>query len=303
MGMLEGKVAVVTGAGRGIGRGEALLLAEEGARVVVNDIGASLTGGISNEDAGPSPAQAVVDEIVAAGGNAVANDDDCSSWTGAERLVGHAIDTFGQLDILVNNAGILKDKMSFNMEEPEWDDVIRVHLKGHFAPSHFAATHWRSRSKAGEKVSGRIVNTSSEAGLYGNIGQANYSAAKAGIASLTWVLARELERIGVTVNAIAPRARTRMTEKLFTMGAAEGFDTWDPGNVAPVVAWLATDEAAGVNGQIFVVYGGSVWAMAPFSVIGELHRDSRWTVDELIAQAPELFGDHPTSVPPFGFDF
>ncbi len=302
MGMLDGKVAIVTGAGRGIGREEALLLAREGARVVVNDVGAALSGS-SEGDSGSTPAQSVVDEIAGAGGEATANRDDCSTWTGAQGLVNQAIETFGGLDILVNNAGILRDKMSFNMDEAAWDDVIRVHLKGHFAPSHFAATYWRSRSKAGDKVVGRIVNTSSEAGLFGNAGQANYSAAKAGIASMTWVLARELERFGVTVNAIAPRARTRMTEQLFATGATEGFDTWDPGNVAPVVAWLATDEAGSVNGQIFVVFGGSIWLMAPFAPVGELHSDTRWTVDGLVAKSAELFGDRSTSVPPFAIPF
>ncbi|MCL4423276.1 MAG: SDR family oxidoreductase [Actinobacteria bacterium] len=300
MGVLDGKVAIVTGAGRGIGRGESLLLASEGASVIVNDVGAELTG----QSADQRPAQQVVDEIKATGGQAAANYDDCSTWKGAEQLVSQAVDTFGKLDILVNNAGILRDKMSFNMEESDWDDVIRVHLKGHFAPSHFAAAHWRSRSKAGEDVSGRIINTSSEAGLYGNVGQANYSAAKAGIASLTWVLARELGKVGVTVNAIAPRARTRMTENLFAMSTKEGgFDEWAPENVAPVVAWLASDDAKDISGQIFVVYGGAVWLMSPFTTVGELRRDSRWTPKELIDAAPSLFGDRSSGVPPFGAQF
>src|SRR5580704_16549273 len=212
MGLLDGKVAVVTGAGRGIGREEALVLAAEGAKVIVNDIGAGLHG-VGGGDV--HPAQEVVDLIKANGGDAAVNGDDVSSWAGGKGLVDQAVDTFGSLDILVNNAGILRDKMSFNMDESDWDDVIRVHLKGHFAPSHFAAIHWRNRSKGGEDVSGRIINTASEAGLFGNAGQANYGAAKAGIAAMTIVLGRELKNYGVTANAIAPRARTRMTEDLF----------------------------------------------------------------------------------------
>ncbi len=211
MGMLDGKVAIVTGSGRGIGREEALLLASEGAKVIVNDVGASLQGDGDDKH----PAEEVVELIKAGGSDGAVNSSDVSSWQGAKDLIDQAVDTFGQLDILVNNAGILRDKMSFNIEESDWDDVIRVHLKGHFAPSHHAAVYWRARVKAGETVSGRIINTSSEAGLFGNAGQANYSSAKAGIASLTVVLARELERYGITVNAISPRARTRMTENLF----------------------------------------------------------------------------------------
>jgi len=299
MGSLDGKVAIVTGAGRGIGRCEALLLASEGASMVVNDLGGDWAG----EGKDGRPAQQVVDEITAAGGKGSANYDDVASWDGAEHLVSQAIDSHGRLDILVNNAGILRDKMSFNMDESDWDSVIKVHLKGHFAPSHFAARHWREKSKAGEEVTGRIINTSSEAGLFGNAGQANYGAAKAGIAALTWVLARELARYGVTANAIAPRARTRMTEGTFgNLTAGEGeFDVWAPENVAPVVAWLATDAAADVSGQIFVVFGGQVFAMQPFSVLGALKKDSRWSVQELIDHQGELFGDRGSGVPPFGF--
>src|SRR5712691_815980 len=222
MGTLDGKVAIVTGAGRGIGRGEARLLAAEGAKVVVNDLGVPSEG----EGADTTPAQEVVDEITADGGEAAANYDDVASWSGAEALIRQAISEFGHLDILVNNAGILRDAMSFNMTEEQWDSVIRVHLKGHFAPCRHAAVHWRERSKAGEAVSGRIINTSSESGLFGNPGQANYAAAKAGIAAMTIVLARELQKYGVTVNAMAPRARTRLTDTVAgadqLMAAKEG---------------------------------------------------------------------------------
>ena len=297
MGMLDGRVAIITGAGRGLGRSHALQMAAEGAKVVVNDLGGDWAG----EGKDDRPAQQVVDEIVAAGGEAAANYDDVASWAGAEGLVQQAIDTFGDLNILVNNAGILRDKMSFNMDESDWDAVIKVHLKGHFAPSHFAASHWRNKSKAGEPTNGRIINTSSEAGLFGNAGQLNYAAAKAGIASMTWVLARELERYGVTVNAIAPRARTRMTEGTFGELKADeqGFDAWAPENVTPVVTWLATDEAADVNGQIFIVFGGQVHVMQGFAVAGSLKKADGWSVKELVDNKDKLFAKHSSAVPPF----
>ncbi|MHB8438152.1 MAG: SDR family oxidoreductase [Acidimicrobiales bacterium] len=300
MGMLEGKVAIVTGAGRGIGREEALLLAAEGAKVIVNDIGASRAG----EGSDVHPAEQTVKDINDAGGTAALNTDDVSSWSGAANLVNQAVDSWGQLDILVNNAGILRDKMSFNMEESDWDDVMRVHLKGHFACSHFAAVHWRNRSKAGEEVSGRIINTASEAGLFGNAGQANYGAAKAGIAAMTIILGRELERYGVTVNAISPRARTRMTEDLFGEMAKveEGkFDAFGPANVAPLVAFLASDEAADVNGQNFVVFGGSVWVMEGWKPAGSVTRDSAWTPKELADNKSTLFATRKSGLPPFSF--
>src|SRR2546423_4771188 len=255
MGLLDGKVAVITGAGRGIGRSEALLLASEGASIVVNDVGAAVTGEGSEE----RPAQEVVNEIKAAGGTAAANYDDITTWEGGQRLIQQAVDELGGLDILVNNAGILRDRMSFNMDEADWDAVINVHLKGHFVPSRFAGAYWRQKSKeSGEPQNAVIINTSSEAGLYGNAGQLNYAAAKAGIAAMTIVLARELERFGVRANAIAPRARTRMTEFLMgSVGAAAdeaaGFDTWAPENTAALVAWLASDLSKGVSRPVFII--------------------------------------------------
>jgi NAD(P)-dependent dehydrogenase (short-subunit alcohol dehydrogenase family) len=301
MGLLDGKVAVVTGAGRGIGREEALVLASEGARVVVNDLGAGLHG---EGGADKHPAEEVVELIEKNGGEATVNGDDISSWAGGKAVVEQAIDTYGSLDILVNNAGILRDKMMFNMDESDWDEVIRVHLKGHFAATHHASVYWRNRSKAGEEVTGRIVNTSSEAGLFGNAGQANYAAAKAGIASLTWVEARELGRYGVTSNAIAPRARTRMTETIFGgdgMQASDGFDAWDPKNIANVVAFLAAPASADINGQIFVVFGGNIYAMSAFKAVGQVTRDAAWTPEELVANKGELFKGISSGVPDFSF--
>ena len=252
MGICDGRVAIVTGAGRGIGREHALLLAAQGAKVVVNDLGGSRDG--SGSDAGP--AQEVVDEVVALGGEAVANTDDISDWKGAEALIRTAIDSFGRLDVLINNAGILRDRMLVNMTEAEWDAVIQVHLKGTFAPAHFAANHWRDRSKAGEEVDARIINTSSPSGIYGNVGQTNYGAAKAGIASFTIIAAKELGRYGVTVNAIAPAALTRMTEDL-GMGAAseEQKETMSPKHIAPVVCWLASPLSKSVTGRVFDISG------------------------------------------------
>jgi NAD(P)-dependent dehydrogenase (short-subunit alcohol dehydrogenase family) len=303
VGHLDGRVAIVTGAGRGIGRGEALLLAAEGASVVVNDLGTALDGGGHDS----SVAQAVVEEIEAAGGKAVANGDDVSTWAGAERLVQQAVETFGDVNIVVNNAGFVRDRMSFNMSEEDFEAVVLVHLKGHFAPVRFAAAHWRARHKAGEPVYGRVVNTTSEAGLWGTPGQANYAAAKGGIYSMTLTLARELERFGVTVNAIAPRARTRMTETLgggFLAGADEGtFDDLHPDNVAPVVGWLASEEAADVSGQVFVVTGGRVHLIQPLSDASGLTRDSRWTVDDLVGEQDRLFAERRRGIPGFGIGF
>lgn len=250
--LCEGRVAVVTGAGRGIGREHSLLLAHHGAKVVVNDVGGSIAG----EGADVGPAQQVVDEITAMGGEAVANTDDISDWNGAQALIQTALDTFGRLDVLINNAGILRDRMLTNMSEEEWDAVIRVHLRGTFAPSRHAAAHWRERAKEGEANDARIINTSSPSGLYGNVGQTNYGAAKGGIASFTIIAAKELARYGVTVNAIAPAALTRMTEGL-GMGQApeEVKEQMSPAHIAPIVCWLASPQSAGVTGRVFDVSG------------------------------------------------
>jgi len=289
MGLLEGKNAVVTGAGRGIGRGHALLLAAEGARVVVNDLD-------------PANAQAVVAEIGAAGGEAVANSDNVATWAGGGAVVQAAIDAFGQLDILVNNAGILRDAMSFNITEQEWDSVLTVHLKGHLATCHHAVRHWRALGKAGEDVSGRIINTASESGLYGQAGQINYATAKAGIVSMTIVLAREMKKYGVTANVVCPRARTRMTETV--PGAVDfmGGPEWDPENISPIVAFLASDAAADVSGQVFVVFGTRVHLMEGFTLANTLDRgEGRWTPQELAARKDELFAGRRSKVPPMGF--
>jgi NAD(P)-dependent dehydrogenase (short-subunit alcohol dehydrogenase family) len=250
--LCEGRVCVVTGAGRGIGREHSLMLAAHGAKVVVNDLGGSMDG----EGASGGPAQEVVDEIVAAGGEAVANTDDISSFDGAKKLIDQAVEHFGDLHVVINNAGILRDRMLVNMTEAEWDAVIKVHLKGTFGPSHHAAAYWRDRSKAGHEVDGRIINTSSPSGLYGNPGQTNYGAAKAGIASFTVIAAMELGRYGVTVNAIAPAALTRMTEGLGMGQAPEDVkEKMSPRWIAPIVTWLASEESAGVTGRVFDVTG------------------------------------------------
>jgi NAD(P)-dependent dehydrogenase (short-subunit alcohol dehydrogenase family) len=247
--MCEGRVCIVTGAGRGLGREYALSLAHHGAKVVVNDLGGERDG--TGADTGP--AQEVVDEIKAAGGEAVANTDDISSWDGAASLIQQAVDTFGRLDVLVNNAGILRDRMIFSMTEEEWDAVIRVHLKGTFAPSRHAAAYWRDRSKAGEAVDARLVNTTSVSGLYANVGQTNYGAAKAGIAAFTQIAAQELSRYGVTVNAIGPGALTRLTGDLeITDELRRNFaPTW----VAPVITWLASTDSADITGQVIEASG------------------------------------------------
>jgi NAD(P)-dependent dehydrogenase (short-subunit alcohol dehydrogenase family) len=254
-GICDGRVVIVTGGGRGIGREHALLLADQGASVVVNDVGA----GIDGTGADPGPAQQVVDEISDrhGGGRAVADTSDVADFAAAEQLIASAVDTFGHLDVVVNNAGILRDRMLLNMTEEEWDSVLRVHLKGTFTTSRFAARHWRDRTKAGEKVDGRIINTSSPSGLYGNVKQANYAAAKAGIAALTLVASMELARHGVTVNAVAPTALTRMTDSPLLLGGTTGEHraSLAARHVAPIVCWLASPLSGAVTGRVFDVSG------------------------------------------------
>jgi NAD(P)-dependent dehydrogenase (short-subunit alcohol dehydrogenase family) len=291
MGVLDSKVAIVTGAGRGIGRAEALTLSGEGATVVVNDLD-------------EAAATTTLTQITEAGGHGSANSDDVADWDGAEALVKQAIADHGQLDILVNNAGFLRDGMSFKLAEDAWDEVIRVHLRGHFAPSRFAVAHWRERSKAGEPTAGRIINTVSEAGLYGGTGQANYVAAKAGIAGMTIGLARELKSYGVTVNAIAPRARTQMTEAVLGDMAAppeHGFDEWDPLNIGPTVAWLASDAAADVSGQVLIVFGGRIHLMEGWTMSAEIEQSERWTAAQIERRRAELFGERGPGLPRMGF--
>ena len=285
-GVVEGRVVIVTGAGNGIGRAHALLFAQEGAKVVVNDLGGARDG----EGASAGPAQSVVDEIVAAGGQAVANTDDISSWDGAERLVNQAISEFGQLDVLVNNAGILRDRMLVNMSEAEWDAVIKVHLKGTFGPMRHASAYWRDQSKAGNQIDARIINTTSPSGLFGNAGQTNYGAAKAGIASMSVIAATELARYGVTVNAIAPTALTRMTEDLMGLESQseEAKASLAPENISPLVVWLASPEAAGITGRVFGVWGNKIsvaegWVYGPST-----DRVERWMPGELSEVLPHL---------------
>ena len=276
----EGRVVIVTGAGRGIGRGHALEFARQGAKVVVNDLGGAADGQGSSD----SPAHDVVSEIHTAGGEAVANFDDVAEWKGAENLIQTALDRFGRLDVVVNNAGILRDRMLFNMSEEEWDAVIRVHLKGTFCSSRIAAAHWREQAKGGRSVNARIINTSSVSGLFGNPGQTNYGAAKAGIASFTIIAARELERYGVTVNAVSPGARTRMTENL-RPGAdrvpEEGFDARSPENIAPLVVWLGSAASSGITGQVFEVMGGRICVNQGWTRGPSIDQETRWDPAEL----------------------
>ncbi|MFS4094933.1 SDR family oxidoreductase [Streptomyces sp. AF1A] len=286
-GICDGRVAVVTGAGRGLGRAHALAFAAEGARVVVNDLGVALDGAPGAE----SPAHAVAAEIRAAGGEAVAHQGDIATTEGAASLIRTAVEAYGGLDTLVNNAGFLRDRMLVTLGEDDWDAVLRVHLKGHFLPLRHAAAHWRARAKAGRTPAARVVNTSSGAGLLGSVGQGNYSAAKAGIVALTLVAAAELARYGVQVNAIAPAARTRMTERTFaaTMAApAAGFDAMAPENVSPLVVWLGSAASAGVTGRVFEAEGGRITVMEGWRAGPTADKGARWTPAEAGEAAREL---------------
>jgi NAD(P)-dependent dehydrogenase (short-subunit alcohol dehydrogenase family) len=293
MGLLDGKVAIVTGAGRGLGREEALALAREGARIVVNDLGTSLAG----EGTDRSAAAAVVADICAANGEAVESADDVATWEGARAAVARAYDTWGRLDVLVNNAGVLRDRMSFNMSEEEFDLVLRVHCKGHFAMTHHACARWRDVAKQGGKVGGRIVNTASEAGLIGSAGNSNYAMAKAAIAALTISIAREMGKYGVTCNFIAPRARTRMTLSMpnhdMFLAPERGFDPFHPAWPAELVVFLASDAAADLNGQGFIVWGGNVALVKGWHTVSQLAKpDAAFTARELIERKDELFRNH-----------
>ncbi|WP_283606531.1 SDR family oxidoreductase [Mycolicibacterium poriferae] len=300
MGLLDGRVVIVTGAGGGIGRAHALAFAAEDARVVVNDIGVGLDGSPAG---GGSAAQGVVDEIVAAGGEAVTSGANVADWGQAEGLIQTAVENFGGLDILVNNAGIVRDRMFANTSEEEFDAVTAVHLKGHFATMKHAGAYWRAKSKAGDTVDARIINTSSGAGLQGSVGQANYSASKAGIAALTLVAAAEMGRYGVTVNAIAPSARTRMTETVFAemMSTQDAeFDAMAPENVSPLVVWLGSAEAREVTGKVFEVEGGKIrvaegWAHGP-----EIDKGARWDPAELGPVVSDLLAKARPPVPVYG---
>lgn len=299
MGICDGRVVIVTGAGRGIGREHALEFARQGAKVVVNDLGVAPDG----SDPSDTPANQVVTEIIDMGGEAVASDHDVADWDQAAAMVQLAHDSFGDLHVVVNNAGIVRDRMFVNSEQAEWEAVLRVHVMGHAAPSRHAAAYWRVRSKAGEPVSGRIVNTSSGAGLMGSIAQAAYSAAKGAIASMTLVQAAELGRIGVTANAIAPAARTRMTEEAFADMMArpeDGFDAMDPANVSPLVAWLGSEQSADVTGRVFEVEGGIIgvadgWAHGP-----RVDKGARWDPAEVGAVVADLLREATTPTPVYG---
>jgi len=283
MGVLDGKVAIVTGAGQGLGRAHAITLAREGAAVVLD----------------AATAGSVVGEITAAGGRAALNTASVARWDATKTLVDQAVETFGDLHIVVNNAGFLRDKMSFSMDEDEFDTVIAVHLKGHFCMCRHAGVWWRDQAKAGATAPRRIVNTTSEAGLFGSAGQANYAPAKAGIVSLTWVFARELGRYGVTANVIAPRARTQMTAgQSFIAAPTDGsFDRYDPFHVSQAVAWLASDATSHITGQLFVVIGGDVHRLVPFQVGASIHADGGWTVETLTAAQGRLVGEEPVEPP------
>ncbi|NUR84886.1 MAG: SDR family NAD(P)-dependent oxidoreductase [Nonomuraea sp.] len=291
IGIMEDRVVIVTGAARGIGRGHALEFARQGARVVVNDLGAAVDGTGSSD-----AANEVVAEIRAMGGEAIVNGEDVSDFDGAGRLVQSAIDHFGDLHAVVNNAGILRDRMLVNMTPEEWDDVIRVHLRGTFGPMRHASAYWRARSKAGEDVDARIINTTSSSGIYGNAGQGNYGAAKAGIAALTVIAAKELERYGVTVNAVAPAALTRMTENL-VKGQGSGLAVANPDDIAPLVVWLASREARGVTGRVFNVRAGHISVAEGWHAGPAVDKGARWDPAELGGIIPDLVAKaHPNAL-------
>jgi NAD(P)-dependent dehydrogenase (short-subunit alcohol dehydrogenase family) len=277
---LDGRVAVITGAARGLGRAHALLFADEGAKVVVNDLG--------------KEAEDVAEEVRAMGGEAVASTHDITTWEGGQDLIAQAIGAFGRLDVLVNNAGILRDRMLISMSEEEWDEVIAVHLKGHFVPTRFAAAHWREQAKAGVEVKASIIHTSSTSGLLGNPGQTNYGAAKAGIGAFSTICAQELARYGVRSNCIAPAARTRLTENTPGLGEvvaapADGFDVWDPANVSPLVGYLATADCP-LTGRTFFAQGGTVRVMEPWHMGARIERSDRWTIEDLARDLPSITG-------------
>jgi len=288
-GICEGRVVVITGAGRGMGRSHALEFARQGAKVVVNDLGVAMDG----EGGSSAPADEVVEEIRAFGGEAVADSNDASDWDGARSLIAHAVETFGTIDTLVNNAGILRDRMLVNMTESDWDAVSRVHLKGTFAPTRWAAVHWRECAKAGQQNEGRVICTSSATGLYGNAGQINYGAAKAGIAAFAVIAAIELARYGVTVNAIAPMALTRMNEDLpfgqeVTSRFAGGFSPLAADNVSPLVVWLGSTASRDVTGRIFNVHGGYISVAEGWRAGPSVNKKARWDPEELSGVIPDL---------------
>jgi len=294
MGELDGRVAIITGAGRGLGRAHALLFASEGAHVVVNDSGYAVDG--EHDQSGSGTADAVVEEILAAGGTAIASAHDVADWSSVEEMLGVTISTFGGLHILVNNAGIIRDRALVTMTEADWDLIMQVDLKGHFVPTRLAAAYWRERAKAGEPVAASVINTVSTSGLFGNPGQSHYGAAKAGIAAFTIICAQELARYGVRVNAISPSARTRMTETspglakfLEPPADPNTFDVWDPSNISPLVAYLASSRCE-LTGRVFLSQGGKVQVFEPWALGGTVEKNGRWSIDELATSLPGLLG-------------
>ena len=299
MGICDGRVVVITGAGRGLGRSHALAFAAEGAKVVVNDLGGAPDG----TGASTGPAHEVVDEIRAMGGEAIANADDVTDFDAAAGIIQSALDTFGRLDVVVNNAGILRDRMFVNIQPDEWDATIRVHLRGHFCVGRHAASYWRDRAKAGDSVDARLINTSSGAGLMGSVGQTAYAAAKAGIAAMTIVQAVELGRYGVTVNGLAPSARTRLTAGVFTDMMKEvesGFDAMDPDNISPLVVWLGSPESRDVTGRLFEIEGGVLSVCDGWQHGPRIEKDRRWEPSEVGPALRELIAQAPPPAPVYG---